>query len=196
MNIVQIGGRPMNKSVTSREHLLAAAKELAYGQGLTAVNIRAVAANCGVAVGSIYNYFPTKADLIAAVIEDFWRQATHMETCLPGPGESFPVYVSRLYEMLSHDLSAFQSGFLRQMAALSATERQKGRELEGKCFDHIKQGLLHALAACGASSSLLAGESDQAAFVDFVFRNMMLLLRQGAPDCAYFQRILEKILSF
>ena len=184
----------MNKSVTSREQLLAAAKEIAYGQGLPQVNIRAVAAKCGVAVGSIYNYFPTKADLIAAVIEDFWRQAAHMESCAPAPGEPFPAYVGRLYATLAGELSAFQSGFLRQMAALSADERQKGRALEEKCFEHIKHGLLHALDGRAGASPLLAAQADRAAFVEFVFYNLMGLLRQGAPDCAYFQRILEELL--
>lgn len=184
----------MNKTVTSREQLLAAAKDLAYAQGLSQVNIRAVAARCGVAVGSIYNYFPTKADLIAAVIEDFWRQAAHMETCVPAEGEPFPAYVSRLYAMLSRELSTFQSGWLSQMSALNAAERQKGRELEGKCFDHIKRGLLRALEACAPASPLCADGADRAAFVEFVFRNLMGLLRQGAPDCAYFRRILEEIL--
>lgn len=184
----------MNKTVTSREQLLAAAKDLAYGQGLSQVNIRAVAAKCGVAVGSIYNYFPTKADLIAAVIEDFWRQAAHMEACVPAAGEAFPAYVSRLYAMLSKELSAFQSGWLSQIAALGAAERQKGRELEEKCFAHIQRGLLRALDGCGAASPLLTSGADRSAFVEFVFRNLMGQLRQGAPDCAYLRRILEELL--
>ncbi len=184
----------MNKTVTSREQLLGAAKELAYSQGLSQVNIRAVAARCGVAVGSIYNYFPTKADLIAAVIEDFWRRAAHMESCAPAGGEPFPAYVSRLYAMLFQELSAFQAGWLRQISELGEAERRKGRELEEKCFNHIKLGLLHALNVCGVSSPLLSCEADRAAFVDFVFGNVMGLLRRGAPDCAYFQRILEEVL--
>ena len=184
----------MNRTVTSREQLLAAAKEIAYGQGLSQVNIRAVASKCGVAVGSIYNYFPTKADLIAAVIEDFWRQAAHMESCVPGPGELFPAYVGRLYSELRRNLSAFQSGWLSQIAALGADERQKGRALEEKCFEHIKRGLLHALEGCPSASPLLADAEGQSAFVDFVFRNLLLLLRRGDSDCTYFQQILEALL--
>lgn len=182
----------MNKSVTSREQLLGAAKEIAYRQGLSQVNIRAVAAKCGVAVGSIYNYFPTKADLIAAVIEDFWRSAAHRETCAAQPGEPYPDYVGRLYAQLARDLSAFQSNWLSQISALGAEERQKGRELETKCFAHLKEGLTHAMAL----DPRIAGRPDEwPALTDFTFRNMMSLLRLGAADCAYFQTVLDGYLS-
>lgn len=193
MNIVQIGGYAVNKSVTSRGQLLAAAKEIAYAQGLSAVNIRAVAAACGVAVGSLYNYFPTKADLIAAVIEDFWRGAAHRETCAPRPGEAFPDYVGRLYEELRVDLAAFRSDWLRQVSALGAEERQKGRALEERCFTHLKAGLLHALEGDPAAprSGPAAQRED---FVDFVFSNMMALLRAGREDCAYLRQLLEAVL--
>lgn len=184
----------MNQSVTSRALLLAAAKELAYGQGLGHVNIRAVATACGVAVGSIYNYFPTKADLIAAVIEDFWRSAVDMEACTPDSGEAFPAYVERLYGVLAGKLSQFQSDWLAQISALGAEERQKGRALEAECFDHMTRGLLAALEACGTHSPLLATPADRSAFAAFVFRNMMGLLRQGAPDCGYLRRVLEALL--
>lgn len=180
----------MNKSVTSREALLAAAKDIAYSQGLSSVNIRAVAAKCGVAVGSIYNYFPTKADLIAGVIEDFWRQAAHREHCAILPGEPFPAYVSRLYGELYGDLQDFQSGFLTQMAALTAEERQKGRALEARCFDHIQAGLVSALER--DPSPRWRGREPELA--GFVFRHMLALLREGAPDCAFLQTVLEALL--
>ena len=48
----------MNKTVTSREAILAASQKLVMEKGLQAVNMRTVASVCGVAVGSVYNYFP------------------------------------------------------------------------------------------------------------------------------------------
>ena len=65
----------MNTVVTSREQILDAAKEIAALEGATQISIRGVAKACGVSVGSIYNYFPTKSELVIAVIEDFWRGA-------------------------------------------------------------------------------------------------------------------------
>ncbi len=195
MNVVQIGDEVLNKSVTSREQLLDAAKVIAYGQGLAAVNIRAVATACGIAVGSIYNYFPTKADLIAAIIEDFWRNSVRMEHCIPAQGEPFPAFVGRLYGNLAQQLKAFQSGFLAQVAALGAEERRKGRILEAVCFDHMKHGLRMALDQSGAASPLLENDEDKTAFIDLVFATLMSLLRQGKDECAYLQRVLEALFS-
>ena len=67
----------MNKVITSREELLAASKSIAASQGLAALNMRAVAAAANVAVGSVYNYFPSKAELVTATVQDIWRGIFH-----------------------------------------------------------------------------------------------------------------------
>lgn len=67
----------MKHGLISREQLLKAAKALVLAEGADALNIRRLAAACGVAVGSIYNYFPAKSDLVAAVVGEFWREAIH-----------------------------------------------------------------------------------------------------------------------
>ena len=54
----------MNTIITSKEDILKTSRELIREQGWSAVNIRSVAAACGVSVGSIYNYFDSKADLV------------------------------------------------------------------------------------------------------------------------------------
>lgn len=59
----------MNTVVTSREDILKASRELIQRQGWQGLSIRAVAAACGVSVGSIYNYFDSKADLVGAAVE-------------------------------------------------------------------------------------------------------------------------------
>ena len=67
----------MNTVVTSKEQILKASRELIRREGWSAVNIRSVAAGCGVSVGSIYNYFDSKADLIGAVVESVWCEIFH-----------------------------------------------------------------------------------------------------------------------
>ena len=71
MNIVHIEGDYMNTIVTSKEEILKNSRELIREKGWAAVSIRSVASACGVSVGSIYNYYDSKAELISATVESF-----------------------------------------------------------------------------------------------------------------------------
>ena len=67
----------MNTIVTSKEEILKISRDMIQQQGWSAVNIRSVAAACGVSVGSIYNYFDSKAELMGAVVESVWHEIFH-----------------------------------------------------------------------------------------------------------------------
>ena len=69
-----MGARRVNTAVTSRQALLAASRAVARRQGLDGLSIRAVAAEAEVSVGSVYNYFSGKAELMAATVEEIWGQ--------------------------------------------------------------------------------------------------------------------------
>ena len=54
--------------------LIAEAKKQIEESGYSAMTIRSVAAGCGVGVGTVYNYFPSKEALIAKHLLDDWKQ--------------------------------------------------------------------------------------------------------------------------
>ena len=70
----------MNPMATSKENILQISRKLIQQNGWAGVNIRSVAAACGVSVGCIYNYFESKTDLLSATVESIWlgfvQQAT------------------------------------------------------------------------------------------------------------------------
>ena len=63
----------MNPMATSKADILKTSRELIQQNGWAAVNIRAVAAACGVSVGCIYNYFGSKTELVSATVESIWN---------------------------------------------------------------------------------------------------------------------------
>lgn len=58
-----------------RSRLIAAAKHALLTDGYTGLSLRSLAKECGVAVGTIYNYFDNKNTLVANVILVDWAEA-------------------------------------------------------------------------------------------------------------------------
>lgn len=58
-----------------RESILTQARTLLLEQGWSALTIRAVAAKCSVAVGTVYNYYPSKDALVAGILLEDWDHA-------------------------------------------------------------------------------------------------------------------------
>jgi AcrR family transcriptional regulator len=58
----------VRKLAARHDAILAAARDLASEGGMAAVQIAPVAARAGVAAGTVYRYFPSKTDLVAALV--------------------------------------------------------------------------------------------------------------------------------
>ncbi|HHY64332.1 MAG TPA: TetR/AcrR family transcriptional regulator [Clostridiaceae bacterium] len=58
-----------------KKRILEAAKNELLESEYSGFTIRSVAARCGIAVGTVYNYFPTKDTLAASVMLDDWNKA-------------------------------------------------------------------------------------------------------------------------
>ena len=74
----------MKAAATCREEIVRAA--IALKQDAGEISMRQIAKACGVAVGTVYHYFPDKTALLIAALEQVWREifAPLMKPGLPG----------------------------------------------------------------------------------------------------------------
>ena len=93
-----------------RERLLAEARlqvnQLGYGQ----ITVRGIASACGVGVGTVYNYFPSKEHLIAAFMMEDWNIALSEMLIAPESGDARSLLHSE-YKGLSSFVHSHQKLF-------------------------------------------------------------------------------------
>ena len=185
----------MNPPATSKEALLQTAKRIAMTEGLDRVSIRRTAAESGVAVGTVYHYYPAKADLILAVVEDFWRGTFHDNGPRLLEGDSFTGLCADLYETLRNSLRQFEGSFLRELSRLEAEEQAKGRRMERQYQEHMRQGMLAVLARDPRVRPEVWGpDFTPEELVRFAFFHITARLRAGEEDCAFLLQVLERLL--
>lgn len=185
----------MNKVITSKEAILQSAKEIAYRDGIYKLNIRAVASECGVSVGSIYNYFPTKDELVVAVIEDFWKNIFERGMCDHQHNLCFIQFYEQIYMRFYDYLKIFKEDMLNQISFLSNGVKEKGRSKESQYLDRMKSVMLYHLEMDeGIRKDIWNEHFTKERFVYFAFQNMILMLKANEEDISFFKEVIMKLL--
>ena len=135
------------KQVIDRDKLVAQAYAIASRDGISALSVRKVAAACGIAVGSVYGYFPTKADLTAAVLTRFFDENLSDELCAVRPGERFTSYVRRFREALCAARADMSVDWFAEMRRLPSAEQEALVAVRAPMLAHIERGLARVLDA-------------------------------------------------
>ena len=134
----------MNTVVTSKEDILKASRELIRERGWSAISIRSVAAACGVSVGSIYNYFDSKAELMSAAVESVWREIFHR----PADDTIFQdvqACVIWMYERMAYGCEQYPGFFTLHSIGFLRDERPDGKRRMQQTWGHILAGLCAVL---------------------------------------------------
>lgn len=196
-----------SKPAITRDQILDVAYARAQRDGMASLGIRTVAKECGVATGTIYNYFPDKASLVTEVVVRFWRQAMENAhnspavAAVPGTAEeaagehrALLVHCATLSAHLCSSLSAFRAGWLRESATLDARSREQTHQAERVCFGQIVQGIQAAIDADASIVPAARERFEAADLAEFIWDAMFSAIKAGDPSCKTLLALLERAL--
>ncbi|MCI6639865.1 MAG: TetR/AcrR family transcriptional regulator [Pygmaiobacter massiliensis] len=169
----------MNTVVTSKEEILKTSRELIQQQGWSAINIRSVAAACGVSVGSIYNYFSSKAQLVAATVESVWCEIFHRPQD-EAVFQDTQACITWMYRQMEYGCKQYPGFFTLHSLGFMREEKLDGKRKMQQTWQHILDGLCSVLkrdvkVRPGAFTEQFTPEK----FADVLFSLMLsALLRQ------------------
>ena len=185
----------MHPNVTSKEKLLLAAKELAKTEGLSALQMRSLASSAGVAVGSVYNYFPNKNALLTVVVASIWFDMFHNDTTENTRNMGFCDAVSHLFSQIQKGIAAYPDFFAAHRVIFEESEKENALKLRESTFSHMEKNLLGCLETDPRiRPDAFDGSLTQKALVSFTFTHLLALWNSGAKDCDTLITILSKLL--
>ena len=131
----------MKAAATCREEIVRAA--IALKQDAGEISMRQIAKACGVAVGTVYHYFPDKTALLIAAVEQVWREifAPLMKPGLPGDALSL---VEAMGGCIREGRRRYPGFFSAHGLAFDDAER--GRAAMDEATGHMRAMLAEAFA--------------------------------------------------
>ena len=186
----------MNKVVTSKEELLDTARQIVFQEGIDQLSIRVLAKKLNISVGAVYNYFPSKSDLLLAIVECFWKGIFHKDICILSETLPFADFYEVVYHRLAEHMEDFFSVLLGQLDILRNTEKKRGKLMEERYQQHILEGFLYALQQdCDIPEHIWNATFTKAAFIDFLMEHMMNDLSHQRRSCTFTKELICRLLQ-
>lgn len=176
-------------STNSKEALLAAARRTAQAHGYGGLNFRELAEEVGIRAASIYHYFPSKADLGAAVARRYWEDTAAALEAMSAETRD-PLGCLRRYPMLFR--KALESGNRLCLGSFMSAEYDDlpgAVKTEVQAFADVNVAwLAETLCAAGVVGP---DESESRARAIFAAIAGAQLLARSRSDISLFDALIE-----
>ena len=137
------------------EKLLAETRRQVMEVGYQAVNIRTIAKNCGVGVGTVYNYFPSKDAMIAGFLLSDWKQSLSQLQTKAETATNPDTVLYAVYEQLVDFCSKNSQLFHDAAATVPAPPKRYHAVLRGQISGILRPFCLDDFAADFCAEALL-----------------------------------------
>jgi len=184
----------MKPSATSKEEILAVCRDLIRQQSGTALNVREVAAACGISVGTVYNYFGSKAELVGAAVESVWFDIFR---CSEDTAQFRTTQdcVRWLFDRLAYGNHRYPGFFSLHSVSFVSADKAQGKQRMQLAWQHIFTMLCTVLRQ---DPRIPAGTFDETftpeQVADLLFSLMLAAQLRGNYDPAAALLLVERLL--
>ena len=178
------------KDAELRKTLLSCAKRIQCGEGVGAISIRRLAAEANIAVGTVYNYFESKQEVLLALTEEYWKDSL-LQMHERVSAERFSEQLGEIIAFLRSKMNDCAEILMRNLH----DDVETGRIRMASMQRVLRQALVERIDRDGAIPQSVWTESfTKEAFADFVFTNILSLLQQKEESTDTFLEIVSRTL--
>lgn len=178
------------KNQELRQSLLDCARRIECAEGADGLSIRKLASEANIAVGTVYNYFESKQEVLLAMTEEYWNNAL-MEMQGSISAERFSEQIRQIYLFLARKLNDCAKILMMSLREDAESGRARMASMQGTvCCALVKRLNNDPMIQKNIWSDTFTKE----AFASFVLDNLFVALRQPREDVDFLIWIIERIL--
>ena len=174
----------------TRKLLLNHAIKLFNENGSAALNMRALANASGVSVGTVYNNFLNKEDIILSITELHWEKAIKGFLTTANT-DAFIGFLSELYQFLLININYDIGNLMFTISPTDENAQIKMSEMQNKLIPIIKNVLV---SDNSINEDFYNKNIDINRFIAFILDNLILNLRNKNESIDFFLSIVKDIL--
>lgn len=161
------------------ERIIAAASGMFRAHGFDAVHMEAIAAEAEVSPGTVYNYFPTKGDLLVAIVSREVEEVLAAgEAVVADPPDDTGRAVALLVQgYFAHSLVYLSKEMWRVAMAMTLQSPDSPASRDYVALDHRLQGQVVALIAALQVRGRVRAGCDPVALGAVIFHNLDAMFR-------------------
>jgi AcrR family transcriptional regulator len=178
------------KDTALRRNLLECAGRIECTEGVGAINIRRLAAEANIAVGTVYNYFESKQEVLLALTEAYWQNALE-EMRVRVKTARFSDQIVQIISFLRTKMNDCAQVLMRSLHDDAATGRVRMEAMQRALRQALVERLNHDEAI---QDGVWSEHFTKEQFADFVLQNLVLLIQQTDGDEGVLLRIIERVL--
>lgn len=174
-----------------KDEIFNIAKEIAIEEGLSKLTIRTLAKKSNISVGSIYNIFGTKDQLILELIESYWENSLRniIEESKEAKGD-FIYKLNSLYISFKTASEEFHKDWIKDLINVHMANPDIVN-MSNKYKELIEIRIRELIN----EDENINRNFNIEEFSDFIFENIMIQLRKNSKDIGFLEKILIKALK-
>ncbi len=176
-----------------KELILAKAKEILCNQGYSHLSMRILAKECDIALGTIYNYYPTKKDLILEMMTGYWKEYFRLLEVIIASKDDLYIKLEKIFNELNSFIKQFKTIWLKPELYDKPDYVESGIERENIYIDkfiRVIESLLQKEAVCNKITLKL----DSYETAKFIVMNFITMIQMPIFNYSSFEIILRNIL--
>lgn len=174
-----------------RETILMYAKEIVNTKGIDHLTMREVSIASGIAVGTIYNYFPTKKALTFELIENYWYDYLLIVDKIDKTEPDLFLKLFKIYEQMNLFVKTFKEIWVKNLTSEHTPDGIAKKDIfVDKLSKKIECMLIEAESNKKINLSILPN-----VLAKFLILNFMMMAQMQSFKYDDFNKILIKLFS-